>query len=205
MSYILNRGFGASGGQYISTAGGTLLTAAPFAGPAAPFVALGGAMLELLASFGVGSGCGQSCTMSSQYANQAGDKLSQNRDMYLALPLPRPRSAQVAALANFDTVWAWLVQQCSNPQLGDAGRRCITDRQAGACKWRDSSGNCFNWFNSMRDPIANDKNVYDDSVQASVQASVGSDLSALIPSGASVSSLILPLGILALLGLAVMS
>ncbi len=205
MSYVLNRGFGVTGSQYISAGGGTLLAAAPFTGPAAPFVAAAGAIADMLASFGVGSGCGQTCVLSTQFANQAEGQLKQNLAMYLALPSPRPLSAQTAAVANFDQIWNWIVQQCSNPQLGAAGRACISDRQAGACKWKDSSGNCFNWFSGYRDPIANDPNVYNDSLAAAAASPLAAVSAALTSSGASSSSLLLPLGILALLGLVAFS
>ena len=84
--------------------------------------------------------------------------------------------ANSGAIANFDMLWNWLQQpqQCGNPALGDAGKRCITDRQSGACTWHQAAntvppwgtppaGACWNWFNGYRDPIANDTNVYDDS------------------------------------------
>jgi hypothetical protein len=92
---------------------------------------------------------------------------------------------QVAALNTFDTAWQALQQACGNPQLGAAGQRCISDRQAGACTWKASAGgwqadgtykmwgaagsgsDCWNWFIGMRDPIANDPNVQPDPVPSS--------------------------------------
>lgn len=122
------------------------------------------------------SGCGQTCIVSTGFANQANAALQQNIEAYFALPVPRPKSSQTAALSNFDVLWNWLQQpqQCGNPALGDAGKRCITDRQSGACTWHQAAntvppwgtppaGACWNWFNGYRDPIANDTNVYDDS------------------------------------------
>lgn len=124
------------------------------------------------------SGCGQTCIVSTQFANEANQALQQNIEAYFSLPTPRPQSSQTAALANFDALWNWLQQpqQCGNPQLGDAGKRCITDRQAGACTWTQpassvppwgtpAAGACWNWFNGYRDPIANDPNTYDDSTE----------------------------------------
>jgi hypothetical protein len=118
------------------------------------------------------SGCGQTCVITSQWANQAAAKLDQNLDAYFALPTPRPRSAQVVCLAVFDSVWQTLQQQCGQEGTGDAGKRCITDRQAGACTWHQDKtpghpgepaiGECWNWFSGYRDPIANDPDVYDD-------------------------------------------
>ncbi len=122
------------------------------------------------------SGCGQSCIITSDWANQAESKLEQNLAEYFAIPAPRPASAQALALQNFDKVWAYLVQECSAPQLGTAGQNCISDRQFGACKWKADSapqypgqpalGTCWNWFSGYRNPIAQDPNVVSDAVYA---------------------------------------
>src|SRR5215469_8532482 len=45
-------------GNYVGGAGSVLLTAAPFAGPAAPFLAIAGGVAELLGAIGIGRGCG---------------------------------------------------------------------------------------------------------------------------------------------------
>ena len=126
------------------------------------------------------SGCGQTCVVTSQWANKAEDMLKQNIAAYFALPAPRPRSAQTVALANFDAVWETLKEQCGQSQMGDAGKRCISDRQAGACQWKQTTdspllaypgepqpGSCWNWFSGYRDPIANDPNVTDSTAAGS--------------------------------------
>lgn len=118
------------------------------------------------------SGCGQTCVVTSQWANQAGDLLTQNATAYFALPVPRSPVAQTAYLANAKAIWNKLVQLCSQAGLGDAGKNCIADRQEGGCKWRvpatqagpqfpggPGPGDCFNWWNALIDPIANDPNV----------------------------------------------
>lgn len=121
------------------------------------------------------SGCGQTCIITSQWANQAATLLDQNIAAYFSIPVPRSVSQQQAALANFDAIWARLVQMCSDPSTGNAGKRCISDRQAGACTWKQTAdkvppwgtpaaGECWNWFNGYRDPIANDTNVVPDSL-----------------------------------------
>lgn len=117
------------------------------------------------------SGCGQTCIETSDWANQAEPLLQKNVAAYLALPTPRAASAQAAYLKNFDDVWGQLVQLCSQPGTGNAGVRCITDRQRGACKWKNASG-CFNWFSAYRDPIANDSNVVPDA-QAALSSMTG--------------------------------
>jgi len=77
---------------------------------------------------------------------------------------PRTRSSQLQALANFDAGWQFVVSQCNIPEMGEPGQRCTSDRQSGACVWRDAQGECWNWFKGYRDPIANDPNVKDDPV-----------------------------------------
>ena len=155
--------------QIESSIGTSLLTAAPFTGPAAPFVAVAGLAAHFLAAMGVGSGCGQTCVLSSQYADQAETLLQRNLDTYFSLAAPRDPAARAAALRVFDAIWSDLSQACGNPALGDAGKRCITDRQSGACVWRQNKtpqypgipqiGECWNWFSGYRDPIANDPDV----------------------------------------------
>jgi len=127
------------------------------------------------------SGCGVTCVETSQWANQAEPLLRQNLDAYFALPKPRAQSAQAAALANFDAIWAQLQKLCSQPGTGNAGKRCISDRQAGACTWKQTAtysadimaagepqiGQCWSWFSGYRDPIQNDPNVAPDSQAAS--------------------------------------
>ena len=191
--YVCNpsRGLGATGGQEIAASGATVLAAAPFTGPAAPFVAIAGIIAEFLGTMGVGSGCGQTCVLSTQYANQAEALLRQNLAAYQAIATPRPLSAQTAALKNFDTIWADLEAQCSNPSLGSAGQRCISDRERGSTAYGG-----WTWFSAYRDPIANDASVYDDSASASVSAAASSAVSSL-----GVSTPVL-LGILAAAGLA---
>lgn len=112
------------------------------------------------------SGCGQTCVVTSQWANEAAELLGKNSDAYFSLPVPRTKAAQGVALANFDAIWAALVAQCGQPGTGDAGKRCVSDRERGACVWKQNRsgghpgepklGECWNWFNGYRDPIAND-------------------------------------------------
>lgn len=173
------RGLGAAGtiGSTVAqTTGQGLLTAAPFTGPAAPFVALAGAITLMVSKlFG---GCGQACVLASNDANAIEQKLQQNLTLYLSQPT-RTASMQAAALQNFDAIWNALVQACG--QIGGgAGGNCISDRKQGACKWQASAGGwgsdgayhpagaagsgstCWNWFVGYRDPIANDPHVAPD-------------------------------------------
>lgn len=88
---------------------------------------------------------GRQKVMATQIVDEVEPYMASNRDAYLSGP--RNASAQAQALANFDSMWADVVRACSDPQLGSAGGRCISDRQPGG-KW--------DWFGYYRDPIAND-------------------------------------------------
>ena len=146
-----------------ATLGITAAVAIPIIGAAVAAIGFG---IEAI----LNSGCGQSCVITSDWANQAESQLQQNIAAYFAIPAPRPQSVQQAALANFDTVWNYLEQQCSQV-AGAPGENCISDRQAGACKWHQTTtppwgspvaGACWNWLNGYRDPIANDPNALPD-------------------------------------------
>ena len=157
------------------------------------------------------SGCGPTCIAATEFANKAGDLMSQNLNAYLALPAPRAKTAQTVALANFDSLWSQLVNLCTNdPSVRGttAGRNCIADRQAGACKWKASPGgwvqqangtwtykgwgpagsgtDCWNWFIGLRDPIAQDPAVFDDTEVTQAAATTAAAGGA--PSGAAPSA-----------------
>lgn len=185
--------------QVESSIGAGLLAAAPFAGPAAPFLAVAGVVAEMLAKFGVGSGCGSTCVLSTQYANQAEAALGQNIATYFSLPAPRTQSQQQAAETIYASVWSDLVQQCGSPPLAGttAGQHCISDRQQGSCAYKQTAtssliqypgepqpGECWNWYSGYYQPIAEDPVVPDTPTQAvgSAVSSVESAFSSLTSS-----------------------
>lgn len=214
MSYVrTGRGLGstattieAQSGSMIGTAASTLLTVGAISGPVGIVLDVGAAVLEFMAAMGVGSGCGQTCVLSSQYANQASALLDKNIGAYFGVSPPRPLAVQEVALANFDTIWNDLEQQCSNPQLGSAGQNCISERQEGACHWNASppeypgepaAGACWNWFNAYRDPIANDPDVQTTAEAAAASAtsssgtSTSSDYTPLLLAAAAVVAIVM--------------
>lgn len=156
------------------------------------------------------SGCGQTCVITSQWANQAEPLLQDNVKAYFSLPAPRTESQRNAALNNYAVVWAKLQELCSQAGTGDAGVRCIQDRQAGACRWKQRAdspllqypgepqpGECWNWDSGYRAPIANDPVVPDNTVTSAVESVVSSIFgngSGLPNSGSgfSLSSLLVP-------------
>lgn len=186
MSYVSTfPGLGASATQYVSAGGsiaspvvgalggGSLAAATGLsASLAIPIVgaAFAGVLLGIEAI--LNSGCGQTCVVTSQWANQAAAQLDRMIKAYFSVPVPRPQSLQQGCMNLFQQVWAQLVANCSQPNLGTAGQNCISDRQDGACKWKASppaypgepaAGQCWNWWNGYYWPIANDPDVVPDS------------------------------------------
>lgn len=176
--------FGAGATSGTAAAAGTT---AALGGLAVPVIgaALAGVTL-LVTKLIANSGCGQTCIQATEYANQSATLMQQNMAAYFAQPAPRSKSSQTQALANFDALWAQLVKLCSDPSLGNAGKRCISERQPGGV-YDDAKFN--------RDPIANDPNVVDDS-QAAVSSGSGPALS--LGSGSSLLPLALVGGLVLL-------
>ena len=160
---------------------------------------LGGAIAGAIAQVGVliadlWSGCGNTCTEATSFANQTGDLLTQNLQAYLSAPV-HYESLQTAALANFNTAWNLLLNGCSNPALGSAGQNCISAKagrilhlqnhsrrlatdQGGTWTYvypgaNGSGDTCWNYFVAFYDPIANDPTVVPDPIPG---ASVISDV-----------------------------
>jgi len=205
-----------TGEQITSAAASAAAIAASVALPASAVPIVGPIIAGVALAVGLiikNSGCGITCVETSQLANQAAVLLGQNIAGYFALPAPRTEIQQAAALANFDAVWAQLRNVCGQAGTGNAGVRCISDRQSGACTWKQTAdkvppwgtpaaGECWNWFNGYRDPIADDAVVPDTVVSAATgtlaQAITGATGSAAL--GSSLSGPLL-IGALVLVGL----
>jgi len=158
----------------IASVGGFLTSIAAATGPAAPFVAaIGGIVVAMSTMF---RGCGQSCIETSKLADQASKAFDDIKAAYWALPAPRPKTAQTAALAALDDIAGQLQAACSNPAFGAAGERCISERlvRGGTAPWcptPDHRGCDF--FTVIRDPIANDPDTYEDSAAAQMAEALG--------------------------------
>lgn len=209
-------GLGATAAQQYTAIGGAVGNSAlaigvatgAVAGPVGMAIGAGIALVTtLVSSLVANSGCGVTCVQTSSWANQAEPVLQQNLKAYFAQPAPRSRSSQLAALANFDAIWQTLQQQCGQAGTGNAGVRCISDRQSGACTWKQTAtspllaypgepqpGECWNWWSGYRDPIQNDTAVAEDSSSALAQGAV--DTSVFVVSSA-IGSYGLPLLIVA--------
>lgn len=190
-----------------------LVSAGWIASAAVPFIGAGIAVAASLAQYLIkNSGCGQTCIETSQWANQAAAALQQAMDAYFHngdLSQPRTRSEQALFVQTFNQVWGRLVQLCSDPSTGDAGKRCISDRQRGACTWKQAYvpvypgepalGTCWNWFNGYLDVVANDAGVVDDSLVASVSnaaSSAGTAISSALSSAGTALSGVSPIVLL---------
>jgi hypothetical protein len=190
----------------IAASGGTILglTAASLVPVVGPIIGAAVMGLQLLIQ---NSGCGQTCIVTSQWANQAAEKLQQILDGYFALPAPRTDAQKAVGVAAFNSVWQILTQQCGQSAAGNAGVRCISDRQRGACTWKQKYtpvypgepqiGECWNWFNGYLDPIQKDPTVPDASPLQSVSDSVSSIFGGSTAGGSSPS--LLPLAAIAAL------
>jgi len=182
----------ASGGSVLGFTGAALAAAVPIVGAALA------AATMLVRYLVANSGCGQTCIVTSQWANQGADALQQVMDAYFALPAPRTEAQKALAIANFNTIWKQLEAACGQAGTGDAGKRCISDRQAGACVWKQKYapvypgqpqvGECWNWFNGYLKPIQDDPVIPDPTPTSEVSAAVDS-----VFGGASSSSNLLPL------------
>jgi hypothetical protein len=75
----------------------------------------------------------------TNFANMAETQMAANTAAYQSCQI-----SQAQAIQNFNTIWTWLVGQCSQPQFGSAGGACVQDRQAGGK---------FDWFAGYLTPI----------------------------------------------------
>jgi hypothetical protein len=163
------------GDEATQVAASILGGAASIPSPATPFLALAATITSLMGQ--VFSGCGQTCTLTSDMANKLEGFLQQNLQLYFSSG--RTQTENAAALNVFNQFWNQLTQYCGQASMGSAGQNCIGDRQAGACKWKASppswsgcnysgagaagSGSaCWNWWIGYHDPIANDPCVVPD-------------------------------------------
>ena len=199
----------ASGGVAVAVPAG-LITAGT-ASLAIPIIGVGVAAVIGAIAIWKNSGCGQTCIITGDDANKIEPYLQQNLAGYFAGP--RTVASQQAALANFDYFWSYLEQACGNTALGNAGKRCISDRQAGACVWKQTAsgaasypgvpaeGACWNWFNGYRSPIENDPGVVQGSPTLNDVISQVAGVQSSIPmvGGLDLTSLLIPAALLLVL------
>lgn len=123
-----------------------------------------------------------------------------NLNAYMAGP--RTPDTQLMAKTNFEQAWAWMTgpDGCGNPALGDAGKRCISERQRGGNigqtgdnPWCTDPKGCDMWV-TMYDPIVNDPHPAEFLAAQQATGGDGSNPLAVLTSSASSGSLPLLLG-----------
>jgi uncharacterized protein (DUF697 family) len=118
-------------------------------------------------------------------------------------PEQKTVSAQRAALQVVDSAFASVRQGCSNPALGTAGQKCISERlvQGGTAPWCPTSTGC-DWVTAYRVPIASDPEVHPDPVDTSaapgsVSGTVDSAVSGVSQALGGISPLWIGVGLIA--------
>lgn len=143
-------------------------------GPAAPFVAaaLIAAPFVIKLVTKMAKGCGQTCVLTADAANDIEQQLIQNLAAYQNSG--HTQAEQAGAIQVFYAYWNTLAEYCGQPafQSTAAGRNCIDDRREDACKWRDEQGVCWNWFIGYLHPIANDPDVKPNPTATSAAAEI---------------------------------
>jgi len=134
-----------------------LTAAAAIPSPATPFLLAAAGIAKLLATLGVGAGCGNTCIQATAVVNQAEPALLANLQGY-----ENGTISQEQAIATYQNVWQGIEVACSAIP-GGAGQDCISDRQQGACKWNatgtpptpysPADGSCWNWYNAYYVPL----------------------------------------------------
>lgn len=137
----------ASGAASGGGAGSALLGAA--GGPAG--LVITGAIMGITTLIGRMKLAAQRRTASTGIVNEIEPIMRQNLAAYLGSP--RTISNQSQAAANFYALWDIVVESCGVSELGQAGRRCISDRQRGGM---------WDWFSYYLDPIEQDPGVKPD-------------------------------------------
>lgn len=161
----------------VNAAGAFITGIAPATGPAAPYVAAVGQLVQLGAKIAsLFQGCGASCIQSTEFANQFEDALNQLKAAYDSQPI-HYKSLQTQTLGYMQSAADQLRKACSDPALGAAGQRCISERlvRGGTAPWcpTPSHTGCDFW-STYYDPIANDPTVVPDPpAVSSAAASLG--------------------------------
>lgn len=175
----------------VGTATGALIAGSTLFGSlAGPIGAAAGIVAGLIQTLIANSGCGQTCVLASDAANQLGDALATAMHAYLDAPV-HTQSMQQAYIALFNQSVQALQSYCSNPQLGAAGKRCISERlvRGGTAPWCPNPGGTgCGWYETLLDPVANDPTVVPDSqvAGASPESSVSGAVSSVADTVSSV-------------------
>lgn len=175
-------------GGVLTAGGSSSIAAAAWGSLAIPIVgaAVAGATIGLMLLFSRKGPKQKEAT--TQIVDQIEPQLQDNLRGYLEGP--RTVESQAQALANFDGAWQWIMENCGATEMGEPGRRCISERQrGGSAPWCPTGTGC-DWFILYRDPIANDTPV----PSPSAVDSIGESFSSIFGGGdGSSSNSMLPL------------
>jgi len=127
-TYFSGLGDAASISAATGAASKLLATAGAIPSPAAPFLEIAAGVTALAGAIASMTGCGGTCIEATNFANQAAQAAQQILVTYYAIPAPRTASQQAGALQAIQQIMQQMQQACSNPALGDAGKRCISER-----------------------------------------------------------------------------
>lgn len=136
------------------------------------------------------SGCGTTCVQATKIVDQLEPYLKQNVQNVLS-----GKTSPAQGLQVFDAIAQDVQSGCSDPNLGDAGKRCISERlvRGGTAPWCPNPGNTgCDWYTLYRLPI--EQAAASSSINAgSVIQTITSDVSSLV-SGNILIPIILALG-----------
>ena len=138
----------------IATSGMVVAAACPVCAPVVGLVVAAAAIAKAL---GVGEGCGATCIQATNIVNQAEPTFRENLLEYETGVIDQP-----IAQSNWNQMWGAIQQACGGIP-GAAGQHCVSDRQAGACTWKNTGpaiypglpalGACWNWDNAYHAPL----------------------------------------------------
>lgn len=154
---VATKGLGSAGSSVGVATGGAIASAGALVSgtviglPAGAVLAAVGGLVALgsviAGALHIGEGCGPTCVQATQIVNQVEPVMLDNLHSYQSGQMD-----QGTALHNYDQLWTVVEQSCGAIP-GAAGENCVSDRKAGACKWHDANGQCWNWDIGYRQPL----------------------------------------------------
>lgn len=176
-------GLGATGTQIAQSAVGTAASIAGAntaaiagtLGVAVPVVGVAIAAVVLAVGLWLNRKGPQQKRWTTEIADEATAQLQNVKRIYFE-NLYNPAN-QTAALGAVDQLLQAIQDGCGQPQMGEPGRRCISERlvRGGSAPWCPTSTGC-DYFTEYRDPIANDPRAAE---WAGVQQSIDAQADAL--------------------------
>ena len=141
-----------------NTAAATAMAIGAATGPVGAAIgAAVAASIKIAQALHIGYGCGPTCVQATQLVNDAEPLFRNNVALYEGGQID-----QATAQYNYSQLWDAVVRSCGAID-GDAGKKCVTDRQAGSCKYKQIAepkypgepklGECWNWDAAYHQPL----------------------------------------------------